>query len=200
MLPKFAWVLAPLVLYACACLALAVRRRMPSRLDLNVHISLLLLAYLLCTAGLGIFWVAKQQLPVFDWHYLFGYATLLLVSLHLVSNLPVVVRWFGRRRPGPGGAATRPGGFGQVTKGAALVLALGAAYFIGTRQGGEIDLAPATGQEHPIARYHAFSSASRAGVFQRAPGVAWGNAPAPFKHYPGGGDRGWSSRRARPAT
>ena len=25
----------------------------------------------------------------------------------------------------------------------------------------EIDLAPATGQEHPIARYHAFSSASR---------------------------------------
>ena len=34
-------------------------------------------------AGLGIFWVANQHLRVFDWHYLFGYATLLLLAVHL---------------------------------------------------------------------------------------------------------------------
>ncbi len=59
---------------------------------------MLLLLYVATTAGLGIFWVANQQLPVFDWHYLFGYGTALLVSLHLVFNFPTVWRFFARRR------------------------------------------------------------------------------------------------------
>lgn len=186
MLPKFAWVLAPLVLYGSCCAILAWRGRAPSRLDLNVHLSLLLLAYLLCTAGLGIFWVANQQLPVFDWHYLFGYATLLLVSLHLVFNLPVVLRWLDKRRAGHGAAPARLGGRSALAKAAALALALSAAFYVGTRQaGGAMRFDPAPGQDHPIARYHAFSSESRASVFQRAPGVAWGNAPPAFKVYPG---------------
>ena len=42
-------------------------------------VGLLLLFYFAATAGLGIFWVARQELPVFDWHYLFGYVTLVLV-------------------------------------------------------------------------------------------------------------------------
>lgn len=176
MLPKFAWVLAPLALYGLACVVLALRGRAPSRMALNIHISLLLLAYLLSTAGLGIFWVANQQLPVFDWHYLFGYATLLLVALHLVFNLPIVVRWLGGRKAGSGGSS-------MVAKGAALALALAAAFTIGTRQGGE-ELPMAAGEDHPIARYHAYSSASRSSVFRRAPGVAWGNAPPVFKAYP----------------
>lgn len=183
-IPKLAWVLAPLLLYGAICAILTWRRRAPSRFTLNVHISLLLLAYLLGTAGLGIFWVANQQLPVFDWHYLFGYATLLLVSLHLVFNLPVVVRWLARR--GSDAAAPKRGGPSLVGKAAVAVAALGAAFYVGIRQGGA-DLAPApvAMQANPIERYHAVSSESRASVFQRAPGVDWGDAPEAFKQYPG---------------
>lgn len=185
MLSKFTWVLGPLVLYGVLCVVLTVRGRAPSRMALNVHLSLLLLAYLLGTAGLGIFWVANQQLPVFDWHYLFGYATLLLVALHLVFNLPVVLRWLAKKRSNAGAQQGKPGESGVLVKGAAVMLALTAAFYIGTRQGGaEIQLATSPGQVHPIGRYHAFSSESRASVFQRAPGVAWGNAPPAFKSYP----------------
>ena len=185
MLSKFAWVLGPLVLYGVLCVVLTVRGRAPSRMALNVHLSLLLLAYLLGTAGLGIFWVANQQLPVFDWHYLFGYATLLLVALHLVFNLPVVLRWLAKKRSKAGAQQGKPGGSAVLVKGAAVMLALTAAFYIGTRQGGaDMQLAASPGQDHPIARYHAFSSESRASVFQRAPGVAWGDAPPAFKSYP----------------
>ena len=62
-----------------------------------MHTSLLLMAYLLITSGLGIFWVAEQQLPVFDWHYLFGYGTLILVGIHLFFNLPPLVRTLKRK-------------------------------------------------------------------------------------------------------
>jgi len=95
---KVLWVLAPLIVYALL-LVLLGRGRVPSRLSVNMHGSLLLMVYLLSTAGLGIFWVANQQLPVFDWHYLFGYVTLLLVGLHLVFNLPMLVRWLRAGRP-----------------------------------------------------------------------------------------------------
>ena len=93
MVPKIIWVLLPLSMYAVVLAVLAWRGRAPSRVALNVQTSLLLIAYLLTTASLGVFWVANQQLPVFDWHYLFGYATLLLVSVHLVFNLPLVLSW-----------------------------------------------------------------------------------------------------------
>ena len=185
MLPKFAWVLGPLVIYGAVCAVLALRGRAPSRMALNVHLSLLLLVYLLGTAGLGIFWVANQQLPVFDWHYLFGYATLLLVALHLFFNLPVVARWLGRRRAAPAARTPASGSPALVAKALALVLMLGAAFYVGQRQG-SADLTSAAveeGQDHPVARYHAFSSSSRASVFQRAPGVSWGDAPPVFKHY-----------------
>jgi hypothetical protein len=49
------------------------------------------------TAGLGIFWVANQELPVFDPHYLFGYLTLVLVVIHVVINWPVLVRFVRKR-------------------------------------------------------------------------------------------------------
>lgn len=183
-MPKIAWVAAPLLLYAAYCAVLAWRGRAPSRMALNVHISVLLLAYLLGTAGLGIFWVANQQLPVFDWHYLFGYATLLLVSLHLVFNLPVVVRWLARRRGTE--APVKRGGPPLVGQAALAVLALAAAFYVGKRQGGaEPPPASAARAVHPVEHYHTVSSESRASVFQRAPGVDWGDAPQPFKQYPG---------------
>lgn len=186
-MPKLAWVLIPLAAYAAILAVLAWRGRSPARHALNVHTSLLLLAYLLATAGLGIFWVANQQLPVFDWHYLFGYATLALVSVHLVFNLPIVVRWFARKQPRP--APPQRGGPRLVLQAAALAAAFGVAYFVGTRQAG--DPLPATdARDMPasiqaVLQYHAFSSASRSGVFARAPGVEWGSAPAPFKRYDG---------------
>eukprot|EP01034_Spumella_vulgaris_P033080 gene33080-40824_t len=99
MAPKILWVAMPLLLYAAWLAAMRWRGRTPGRLALNVHTSVLLLCYLLSTAGLGIFWVANQQLPVFDWHYLFGYATLLLVFIHLCFNLPLVLNWLRRRAP-----------------------------------------------------------------------------------------------------
>ena len=95
---KLSWIVLPLLLAAALLALSALRGRAVPRHAINVWSSVLLLAYLLATAGLGIFWVANQQLPVFDWHYLFGYATLGLVALHLVFNFGVVWRYATRRR------------------------------------------------------------------------------------------------------
>ena len=100
---KLLWVALPLLLVVALLAGLAVARRLGNpRLTINIWSSLLLVLYVGTTAGLGIFWVANQQLPAFDWHYLFGYATVLLVVLHLVFNLPLVWRYFTR----PAGGAT----------------------------------------------------------------------------------------------
>ena len=184
-MPKLAWVLIPLAVYAAILAVLAWRGRSPARMAINVHTSLLLMAYLLTTEGLGIFWVANQQLPVFDWHYLFGYATLALVAIHLVFNLPIVVRWFARKASSP--AARQPGGPKVVLQALALAAAFGVAYYVGTRQADEA-LPPPVATDMPasvqaVIQYHAFSSASRSGVFRRAAGVEWGSPPPPFKRY-----------------
>ena len=184
-MPKLAWVLIPLALYAAILAMLAWRGRSPARMAINVHTSLLLMAYLLTTAGLGIFWVANQQLPVFDWHYLFGYATLALVAIHLVFNLPIVVRWFSRQAARP--APRQAGGPRLVLQAAALAAAFGVAFYVGTRQADDA-LPPAVTTDMPaslqaVIQYHAFSSASRTGVFKRAAGVEWGSPPPPFKRY-----------------
>ncbi|WP_431477906.1 SagB/ThcOx family dehydrogenase [Massilia eburnea] len=191
--PKILWVLLPLAVYA-ALLALAWRGKVPSRLAVNMHSSLLLLAYLLATAGLGLFWVANQQLPVFDWHYLFGYATLLLVSLHLFFNLPMALRWLWQRRAAP---APRPAS-GAAGRGMARMAgasgALVLAFALGAHWGGRAvqpapDATTTRGDATSAAiatvqRYHDASSASRSGVLRRAPVVDWGAQPPPFKVYP----------------
>ena len=184
-MPKLAWVLIPLAVYAAILAVLAWRGRAPARMAINVHTSLLLMAYLLTTAGLGIFWVANQQLPVFDWHYLFGYATLALVAIHLIFNLPIVVRWFARKAAKP--AARQPGGPRLVLQAAALAAAFGVAFYVGTRQADDA-LPPPVATDVPasvqaVIQYHAFSTASRSGVFKRAAGVEWGSPPPPFKRY-----------------
>ncbi len=94
---KLIWVLLPLLAAAAAVAWWAWRRGPPTRLALNVGSSVLLLVYLLTTAGLGIFWVANQHLPVFDWHYVFGYATVLLLAVHLVFNFRIVWRYLSQR-------------------------------------------------------------------------------------------------------
>ena len=107
---KLVWVFLPLLAAALLAGALALRGRLPTRARLNAISSLLLLVYLLATAGLGIFWVANQHLPVFDWHYLFGYATVLLLVLHLVFNLRALLAALRPRRQtasAPAAAAPR---------------------------------------------------------------------------------------------
>lgn len=197
-MPKLAWVLLPLALYGAWLGAALVRGRVPSRHALSVQCSVLLMVYLLATAGLGIFWVANQQLPVFDWHYLFGYGTLALVALHLWFNLPVVWRALRGGRRGRANAPparpvrpVRPWPSPAALAGVAA-LALAAGYLAGTARAPAPPAAPATladpaapdGDVAAVVRFHQHSSLSRTGVFGSAPGIDWGDAPPPFKHYP----------------
>jgi SagB-type dehydrogenase family enzyme len=204
-MPKVVWVALPLLVATAMLAWLMVRGRTPSRQAVNIVSSVLLLAYVATTAGLGIFWVANQQLPVFDWHYLFGYGTVLLVLVHLAFNFPLVWRFFVRRRkaaatparrPAAGPVAARRGVLGAL----GVMAATGTAFVLGMRHGGR---APAPEQPSPAAandapapdaaqsalalveRFHEHSSHSRAGVFARAPAVAWGDPPPPFKLHAG---------------
>lgn len=116
---KLLWVSLPLLLAAGALAWLSWRDRLPSRQALNVVFSLLLMAYVLVTAGLGIFWVANQHLPVFDWHYLSGYTMLAVLVVHLAFNLRVVwafLRRLGARRSS---VATAVGGLERAGRAAA---------------------------------------------------------------------------------
>lgn len=194
--PKLVWVLLPILLYALILIVLVGRGKTPSRLALNVQSSLLLMAYLLTTASLGVFWVANQQLPAFDWHYLFGYSTLLLVSLHLFFNLPTAWRWLkgnisGQKahpqRPAP--VPARPGA-PVLAKTLAVCAAAAAVFFLGTRHNAQIPdfrwnaVSATGGPVEAVLRYHEFSSESRGSVFRRAPSIEWGEPPPPFKLYP----------------
>ena len=134
-MPKVLLVALPILILAAVVAALAGRGRMPSRHTLNVVSSMLLMAYVLTTAGLGIFWVANQQLPVFDWHYLFGYGTVLLVALHLAFNFRVVWRFVAG--PWPAAPTTRmeTAGRRDVLGALGLLAATGAAFALGMRHG-----------------------------------------------------------------
>ncbi len=95
---KLLWVLAPVVLAGAVVAVLTWRGRLPTRPVLNAAFSLLLMVYLLVTAGLSIYWVAHQHLPVFDWHCVFGYAMLVLLAVHLAFNFRVLWNTLARRR------------------------------------------------------------------------------------------------------
>lgn len=192
---KILWVALPAGLYAAYVAVAAARRRLPSRRALNVHTSLLLMGYLLSTAGLGVFWVANQQLPVFDLHYLFGYTTLLVVVVHLSFNLPLVWRHFTAATETKSGAAA--GGRSRTSKRGAVggwLAALGGvalSFLLGMRHGkSQLTLewsaasADSSGPVEAVVRYHEFSSASRIGVLARAPSVDWGPEPEAVKRYP----------------
>ena len=208
---KLLWVALPLLI-AATLLALQalLQRRAPSRHALNIWSSLLLTGYVSTTAGLGIFWMANQQLPPFDWHYLFGYTTVLLVALHLAFNFPIAWRYLTR----PPGAA--PAALASDHQHAAsarrrwlstlgLLLTAGTAFVLGMRHGrsdfrvewpmpggggssspgsGPAALADRSAALELVERYHAFSTHTRVGVLLRAPSVDWGDPPPPFKHYP----------------
>ncbi len=139
---KLAWVLLPVALGAAVVAWRVWRGRPLSRQVLNAGSSLLLLAYLAVTAGLGIFWVANQHLPVFDWHYLFGYVLVALVLLHLAFNLRTLLAHLRWRAPPAVVAARRPvlGGVGLL----GLAVAGGLGYWLGLRHGRTELLLPAS--------------------------------------------------------
>jgi SagB-type dehydrogenase family enzyme len=110
---KLALVLSPLVAFAGYVLVRALRGRPLSRFALNIGVALFLLVYLLVTAALGVFWVARMDLPAFDWHYLFGYCVVLLAIVHIAFQLRILGSFFRRISPSallsPNGSAFKPG-------------------------------------------------------------------------------------------
>ena len=192
---KLVWVFLPLLAAALLAGALALRGRLPTRATLNAISSLLLLVYLLATAGLGIFWVANQHLPVFDWHYLFGYATVLLLVLHLVFNLRALLAALRPRRQAasaPAAAAPRRRRLSGALALGGLAASTGGAYWLGLRHGrtelhiggdpaGLGDANQAASALAVVEAFHAHSAHSRAGVLRRAASADWGGAPPPFK-------------------
>jgi SagB-type dehydrogenase family enzyme len=117
-MPKLVLIALPLLLFIAYVVAATLFGKPPSRQAANVASALLLVLYFFATAALGIFWVARQELPVFDWHYLFGYATLALVLLHLAFNLRVATRFlrarFAHGRSKPPAAGARAGWAGTL--------------------------------------------------------------------------------------
>jgi SagB-type dehydrogenase family enzyme len=193
-MPKWLWVSIPVLLATAGIAWLQLRRRPLSRHAMNVWFSMLLMGYVLTTASLGIFWVANQQLPAFDWHYLFGYATLLLLALHLGFNFHIVWHHLRRTRAAsvqPPDAAPvagrRPfiGALGLLGTAAAS----GLAFVLGLGRGRtELRFDATAGGAAALTMvedFHAFSSHSRAGVLRRAPSADLGDPPPAFKRYAG---------------
>lgn len=187
---KLAWVLLPLLIAAAWLALLAWRGRVPARPVLNVWFSVLLLVYVGTTAGLGIFWVANQHLPAFDWHYLFGYTTVLLLVVHLAFNFRIVWRHWTRVAPAPPAPVAPQRSRRPLLAALGLLLAAGGGYLVGLRHGRTelrieargANTAAADGSALALVeRFHEFSAHSRRGVFRRAPAVDWGDAPPPFK-------------------
>lgn len=96
---KTFWVALPLIAFTLWVIVRRLVARPLTRHALNVQQAMLLLIYFAVTSGLGIFWVANQQLPVFDLHYLFGYATVLLVAAHVLINWRLVWGYFTKPSP-----------------------------------------------------------------------------------------------------
>ncbi len=93
------WVAAaPLLLLSLWVAYRAVRGDL-SRRSANVAVALVLLVYTVTTAALGVFWVARMDLPVFDWHYLFGYGLLVVLAAHVALQVAGLAAHFRRRSP-----------------------------------------------------------------------------------------------------
>ena len=185
------WVALPLLLYALLVAGALLARRALGKRTLELHLSLFLMAYLLVTMGLGLFWVASQQLPVFDLHYLFGYLSALLVAVHLSFTLPRAWRQLRRRtseqrpRKATTSRALSLGGW------LAALTAVALSFVLGMRHGSsdlpvvwDGGVGDIKGPVATVVRYHEQSSLSRRGVFVRAPNVDWGAEPAAFKLHP----------------
>jgi SagB-type dehydrogenase family enzyme len=96
---KFFLITAPIIGFAVFVLVRALVGRPLPRFVLNVAVALILLVYVFITAALGIFWVARMDLPAFDLHYLFGYCVVLLLVVHLSFQLRILATFARRMSP-----------------------------------------------------------------------------------------------------
>jgi SagB-type dehydrogenase family enzyme len=203
----------PLVALAAWVVWRALRGRPVRRFALNAVVGVGLLVYFAVTAGLGIFWVANQELPVFDLHYLFGYLTAVLVVVHVWINAPLLARFVRKRAPALAAEGQR---FRPSVAWAARVVGLaafgGLCFWIGWSRGvsvvtvvpGEPVQMPAAGgggeagavgmpevmmrdggRLLPLSRwYHDRSAHSRRRVVERGPRLDWDARPDVFESYP----------------
>jgi SagB-type dehydrogenase family enzyme len=91
--------LSPVAVWLLWLLWPTVRGRRIGRPRLTVGLSLLVLVYFLAVVGTGIFWVAAQELPVFDWHYVAGYILVLLTLTHVILHWHTVTMFLRREAP-----------------------------------------------------------------------------------------------------
>jgi SagB-type dehydrogenase family enzyme len=109
------------------------KRKKQTRFTINNVVSLILLFYFLLVTGTGIFWVAVQELPVFDWHYLPGYILLILGLLHVALHWKTVAVFL--RQKSPGALKTKSGnefkGWIPIAGYALLFLLTGSTVFVG---------------------------------------------------------------------
>lgn len=208
-MPTLVLLLIPPALLLGAWVLFRLRGRPWGRHTTNVALALLLLVYFLATFGLGLFWVSKQELPVFDLHYTFGYVTVLLVVAHVIYNWKSIALFFRRRAPRP---LLEPGEkrFRPVVRLCSWSLGLGllafVAFLIGYEQGAQqvvlklvvpqeegapsatsgyvVDLG---GHQEGIGQhYHRRSSFSRHSTWDGATGFEWSSPPkSVYKALPG---------------
>ncbi|MFH1843317.1 MAG: SagB family peptide dehydrogenase [bacterium] len=182
-----------------------------SRRNSDLLFALLLLFYFAVTAGLGIFWVANQELPPFDLHYLFGYATLVVVVIHVGLNWRRLLNFFSRRTANSTtsreGGGWRPGrrAFGWIVTlsilatisfalgvrqgSRTLVVSSGTVVADTTQTGSGIPAPPARqwieedGELSLLADYfHRQTAHTRMNIASGA-GINWSLRPEPFKDY-----------------
>lgn len=93
-----ALVVLPVLLVAIWALSRKLLERAINPSDLKAVVGFLVGIYVLGTATLGLFWMSRMELPVFDWHYLMGYCLLAVAAWHLWLEWPQLSRFFQRRR------------------------------------------------------------------------------------------------------
>ena len=209
---KLWWIAAPILVAALWVAVRALRGRPVPRTTVSIIVSLLLLGYFLATAGLGLFWVGRMDLPAFDLHYLVGYCLTLLAMLHVALHLPVLAVFLRKHSPAKllsdDGSRFRRGV--KVGAGSAVVLvALTPLVWLATcarpgpartqvrasspgasagsatseQEGVQVWIDTESGRQSAVAYLHEQSSHSRSAVF-REPRVMVRTAPPPTKSLP----------------
>ncbi len=128
--------LLPVALFLLWLLLSTAIKKKPSRFSVNIVLSLLLFVYFAAVAGTGIFWVAAQELPIFDWHYLLGYILILLCLTHVVLNWKPIAAWLRNRSP-QAVKNQRGTRFNARIKAVSLVILMGAVGSIAFLAGGQ---------------------------------------------------------------
>ena len=205
LMSRFVLLLFPLALYLLWLGVHLAIRSIPNRSTATTAFSLVVLVYFLTVVGTGIFWVATQDLPIFDWHYLPGYLLLTVTLVHVALHWRNVVSLLKKGTPkaliepdrGQFHLGIRIAGYGLLAITAVIVV-----FSIGVRQGshhitiisGEFNRGPLAkplippsfvdtdGERTTLAEYfHKISSYPR-GAFS---GVTVSARQNPYKDYTG---------------